>query len=1617
MVNNLNDSSYKEFITQLEMAIGRRFEKELADDITAFTRNYLASVHLAELLVKPIDDIYGDVVSTWQFVQQFNRIAAKVRIYNPNVETDGWQNPHTVMEILVADTPFVVDSVRLALNSHHITIHSIINQVFVVERNAQYKLEKQSLLDSNQSQKSQHEALLHIEIDRESNAKKRSALEDEIVSILAELDVLVSDFPTILEKVDTVKDELKMLKPPALKKQAGPVVELLNWLVDSNFTFLGYREYSIENDAKAFKYLPQFDSDLGVLRTNSSVDFVDDDRTHEILKNNLLVFAKSSTRSRIYRPAYPELVIINKYDEKGRVIGDHRFLGLFTSRVFNEDPLTIPVVKDKVGEIVSNTAFDSNSHDAKQLQRIISVYPRGELFQITAKELYDISIGILHIRERPKVKLFVRTDVFGRFVTCIIYAPRENYSTEMRKKFQSILCHVFEALDINFNTNFSESILVRVCIVLKVSPEKPIKFDLDDVHRRLVKVCRSWDDEFHHALNDTLGEEKGALAAASYSNGLSNSYKEDFLPRIAVSDVLHIDKVGEVHPLELSFYHAVEDPEGTFRFKLFHLGHLIPLSDVIPVLENLGLRILGERPYEVKRKHKEIVWIHDFSVCYSESMNISLGQVKESFQSAFVQIWGGAVESDGFNRLVLGAKLIWQEITILRAYAKYLKQVGFPFSQLYMEEALVRNPLITSQLVHLFKTRFDPLEQSEGDSVQEAKVVNTLQLELDKVENLDEDRILRRIMDVMMGTIRTNYFQWCDAPGASPCLVLKFNPSLIPDLPLPLPMYEIFVYSARVEGVHLRAGKVARGGLRWSDRMEDFRTEVLGLVKAQQVKNSVIVPVGAKGGFVCKKLPLNAGRTKIMEEVVSCYRLFISSLLDVTDNLKQGLIIPPEKVVRKDTDDPYLVVAADKGTATFSDIANQIAEEYGFWMGDAFASGGSVGYDHKKMGITARGAWVSVQRHFREVGINVQKQAFTVVGIGDMSGDVFGNGMLLSKKIKLIAAFNHLDIFIDPSPVPEKSFSERQRLFELPNSTWQDYNAELISKGGGVFSRRAKSISITPEMAKAFSISEKKLTPNDLISTLLKASVDLIWNGGVGTYIKSSAEQHTDVGDKSNDSLRINGDEVHCKVFAEGGNLGVTQLARIEMAIQGVSINADFIDNAAGVDCSDHEVNIKILLNEIVSRSDLTQKHRNELLAEMTSEVSRLVLDNNYRQVLAISIAESQSAKRLDELKRYINYLEDIGKLNRSLEFLPSNDEINERKKSGLGLVRPELSVLLSYSKGLLKEQLVDTNLLDDARVVAQIELAFPKVITTKFKHSVYDHYLKKEIVATQLANAIVNDMGLTFIMRMHDASGAEPEDIAKAYLISRGIYELDELWQEIEGLDYKVSNEVQINMMNEISRVVRRSTRWFLRNRRTEMDVESMLSHFKPKILAIRSELPNLLNGELKASYDGKVKELIEGGVPEKLASKVACTTSMLSFLGVVEASTLTDRPLTDVATLYFMIGDELGLHWFGEQINALHINNHWQALAREAYRDDLDWQQRALTIAVLQTEAPSDITLEERLVQWRKCYQALLNRWDSMITEIKLGNTQEFSMYAVALRELLDLAQSSSHACPISD
>jgi len=813
-----------------------------------------------------------------------------------------------------------------------------------------------------------------------------------------------------------------------------------------------------------------------------------------------------------------------------------------------------------------------------------------------------------------------------------------------------------------------------------------------------------------------------------------------------------------------------------------------------------------------------------------------------------------------------------------------------------------------------------------------------------------------------------------------------------------------------VEGVHLRGGKVARGGLRWSDRFEDYRTEILGLVKAQQVKNAVIVPVGAKGGFVAKRLPDISNREAFQAEGIEAYKTFIRGLLDITDNLVDAGIKPPESVIRHDEDDHYLVVAADKGTATFSDIANGLAAEYGFWMGDAFASGGSNGYDHKKMGITARGAWVSVERHFREMGINPALDEFTAIGIGDMAGDVFGNGLLSSEKTRLVAAFNHMHIFIDPSPDPAKSYNERKRMFDLPRSSWTDYDTKLISKGGGVFNRSSKSIPVSPEMKKLLGIKSDRVPPNMLISHILRSQVDLLWFGGIGTYVKAKSESHGDVGDKANDALRVDGSDLRCRIVGEGGNLGMTQLGRIDFALRGGRLNTDFIDNSGGVDCSDHEVNMKILLNQAVAMGDLTEKQRNQMLGEMTDDVARLVLKNSYRQVQAISIASVGAANRLEEYRRLMNSLEGEGKLNRSLEFLPDDETLSERKLDKKGLTRPELSVLISYVKGDLKQTLINSKLPDEPLLASEMYKVFPQDLTRKFSKELGDHQLRREIISTQIANDMVNHMGITFVERLRQSTGADAASVALAWIIARDVFRLDTWWDKIEYLDYFIPAKVQIELMNDLMRLIRRAVRWLLRNRRAELSIQTHMERFADNVWMITSNLPEYLGAQAREEWKRRHDELVDSGLPEELASVVSGTNYLYSSLGIIEAHEATGMPLKTVANLYYDLGDKLELNWFANAIASLTPASHWQALARESFREDLDWQQRALTTGVLRIAGkPGDVGV--CVDGWMQRHAAMIQRWKTMLAELKSVREPEYAMFSVALRELLDLAQTTMH------
>jgi len=1625
------------FFTELNEVLISRFPSEKASDITRFAEIYYGSSPLKELLSERNDDLYEATVSVWEFLQKFDPKKPKIRVYNPEFDQHGWQSSHTVVEVLCLDTPFLVDSVRMELNSNGVVVHSLCNSVLQVSRDESGLLTevKGRTVNGVESKGVQIEALLHIEVVRESNQKTLENLERQILDVVTELKLVVDDFPKMLKVAANIATDLKRGKLSNAKglngnkdneenkgdnEEINEVFEFINWMTESHFTFLGGREYSLEQVEGEACLTPMVDSELGVLRFKKDVDVLDEvmqppraSSDDEVSDQQILVFAKSATKARIHRPAYPDIVVVRKYNDKGVYIGEYRFIGLYTSKVYSSDADSIPVIRRKVKEVVKQSGFGLSGHDGKFLQQIIQTLPRDELFQITQAELLDTVVGILHMQERPILRLFMRQDTFGRFATALIYSPKETYSTALREKFQDVLQSNLPVLDLEYSTLFSESILARAQITLRLDTRESVRYNVIDIERSLIHVARDWNDNLLDTLVEVRGEENGLAYAAQFKDSFPASYREDMVARTAVSDIKQMLELTANKNLGMKFYRSLGDDAKQFRFKLFRGNDALPLSEVLPILEQLGLDVLSARPYEIALKDGRQFYINDFSVHYADSAGIKVDDVKDIFQDAFANVWHGYAENDSFNRLVLGVGLEWRTVAMLRGYAKYLKQVGFAFSQHYIEAVLAKNKHVVRELCELFSLRFDP-DLYIGDDSKELELLEKINSQLEEVENLDEDRILRRYLHVMLGTVRTNYFQRDKNGCHKPYISYKFTPDKIPDLPKPLPMYEVFVYSPRIEGVHLRGGKVARGGLRWSDRFEDYRTEVLGLVKAQQVKNAVIVPVGAKGGFVCKHLPKNGSREQVMNEVVSCYKTFIRGLLDITDNICSDgkghtKVVPPKNVLRKDDDDPYLVVAADKGTATFSDIANELSNEYGFWLGDAFASGGSVGYDHKKMGITARGAWVSVLRHFRELGLDTQSSEFTVVGIGDMGGDVFGNGMLSSEHIRLVAAFNHMHIFIDPNPNAKDTFKERKRLFELPRSSWADFDNKLLSTGGGIFLKSAKAIRISPEMQTRFDIAESTMTPAELISAILKAPVDLIWNGGIGTYVKGSQELNSSVGDKANDSVRVNGSQLRAQVIGEGGNLGFTQLGRVEYSLNGGLSNTDFIDNAGGVDCSDHEVNIKILLNDVVSKGDMTVKQRNEMLVDMTDDVAQLVLKNNYRQVQAISLAQAESAHRIVEYRRLIQYFESEGKLDRELEFIPTDEIIADREANGIGLSRPELCVLVSYCKANLKEELIASTVPDETYMCEAITSAFPAAIENKFADQLDRHKLRREIIATQVANKLINLMGPTFIQRMIDATGASSPDIAKAFFIAKDVFGMEQLWEAIEKLDFHVGAQDQMDMMLGLMRLVRRGTRWFLRNRRCELDVSTVTERFSPGVHQVSNELPSLLVGARLKQWEKNRAYYMAQGFPAELADVAAGANSMLPVLGIVEAAEIANRPVKEVAQYYFSLGDRLELFWFAQEIDNLPVDNHWQALAREAFRDDLDWQQRSLTVSVLQLGL-DDMDVGEQVDHWCKEFEFMVHRWKSMIFELRSAQHQEFSMYSVALRELMDLAQLAS-------
>ncbi|WP_313088977.1 NAD-glutamate dehydrogenase [Pseudomonas sp.] len=1608
-------ASKADFQQQLKVALAQHVDEKLLPQVGLFAEQFFGIVALPELTQRRMTDLVGSTLASWRLLERFDPSRPEVQVFNPDYEKHGWQSTHSVVEVLHPDMPFLVDSVRMELTRRGYAIHTLQNSVLQVRRDADGSL-IELLPKGSTADDSDAESLIFVEIDRCASSAALHELEHSLHGVLADVRVTVSDFPSMKAKAEEHHARLGGLRAEVANGQLDEIMDFMRWLADDHFTFLGYEEFTVVEQGEGGRIIYDESSLLGLSRTlrtglEEGDQLIMPPALAYLREPLLLSFAKAATPSRVHRPAYPDFVSIREFDDQGRVVKECRFLGLFTSSVYTQSVRRIPFIRSKVAQVVERSQFDDSAHLAKELIQVLEVLPRDELFQMTLDQLFDTAIAIVQIQERNKLRLFLRIDPYGRFCYCLAYVPRDSYSTETRLRIQQVLVDRLEASDCEFSTYFSESVLIRVQFLLRLDPNKRVQFDPAQLEREVVQACRTWQDDYSSVVVERFGEAQGTGILADFPKGFPAGYRERFAPHSAAVDMQHVLSLTDERPLVMSFYQPITAEENRLHCKLYHLNAPLPLSDMLPILENLGLRVLGEFPFHLKRKDGREYWIHDFAFTYAEGLEIDLMEINEPLQDAFIAIHNGQAENDAFNRLVLTAGLTWREVALLRAYGRYLKQIRMGFDLGYIASALLNHTAIARELVRLFKMRFYLARKLGEDDLadKQARLEQAIITALDDVAVLNEDRILRRYLALIKATLRTNFYQ-TDANGRPKSYFsFKLDPRSIPEMPRPAPKFEIFVYSPRVEGVHLRGGKVARGGLRWSDREEDYRTEVLGLVKAQQVKNAIIVPGGAKGGFVPRRLPTSGSRDEVLAEGIACYRIFISGLLDITDNLKDGQVVPPTNVLRYDEDDPYLVVAADKGTATFSDIANGIAAEYDFWLGDAFASGGSAGYDHKKMGITAKGAWVSVQRHFRERGIDVQRDPISVIGIGDMAGDVFGNGLLMSETLQLVAAFNHLHIFIDPNPDAARSFVERKRLFDLPRSAWTDYDASLISTGGGVFPRSAKRIAITPEMKARFDIEADFLTPAELIHALLKAPVDLLWNGGIGTYVKSTVESHADVGDKANDILRVNGNELRAKVIGEGGNLGITQLGRVEYCLHGGAANTDFIDNAGGVNCSDHEVNIKILLNEIVSAGDMTGKQRDQLLFDMTDAVADLVLHDNYKQTQALSQAEHRAREGSGEYKRLISSLESVGLLDRALEFLPSDEALAERANLGKGLTRAELSVLISYSKIELKEALLQSRVPDDAYLAREMESAFPQLLAERYRDAMLQHRLRREIVSTQIANDLINNMGITFVQRLREATGLSAANVAGAYVIVRDIFHLPHWFRQIEALDYKIPAELQLNLMEELMRLGRRATRWFLRNRRNELDAARDVGHFGPRVAALGLKLDALLQGGTRELWQARYERYTEAGVPELLARMVAGTNHLYTLLPILEAADETGQPPATVAAAYFAVGGALELPWYLQQLTGLAVDNNWQGLAREGFRDDLDSQQRAITVSVLQmSDAPDDLDARVQLWLEQRTYQ--VDRWRRMLAELRGASSVDYAMYAVAGRELQDLALESA-------
>jgi glutamate dehydrogenase len=1641
-----------ETIARLETQARQRMAASQAEAVADFIGCFYANVAPEDLLSRPETELYALALSLWQFAQERKVGEAKIRVFTPNIADHGWHAGHSVVEIVNDDMPFLVDSLTVALDERGIGIHLLIHPVLSVLRDKRGQIIPQPAHDlagegtALQEYALQRESFISVEIDERSHPQALAALTRAIAEILEDVRACVTDWPQMRDKMQVLAMDVGSAPLAELAEDALEAQAFLLWLLDNHFTFMGYRDIRYEIDTNTITPTVVEKSGLGILRDDKRSIFAQDRiqaaqqakvRAY-LLAPRLIDITKANIRATVHRSVHMDVIAIKQISPQGQTTGERVFVGLFTSASYSQSPHTIPFLRRKVAYVLAQAGFDPRGHAGKALAHILDSYPRDELFQISPEDLSDIALRILRLQDRKRIALFVRQDSYGRFVSCLVYIPRDRLDTELRQRFGRVLATAYEGEVSAYYLALEEGVLARVHYIIKTKPGFPIEVDVKALEATLRDAARRWEDRLQGALIESLGEERGLMLAHDYARAFPTSYGEQFSAHNAVYDISQLEQARQHRRLMVSLYRPLEANSQNIHLKLYHPGGPIALTRVLPILENMGLHVVAEVPYEIKiaqpisppapsnLPEENRLWLHDFHM--HSPFPIILSDIKTAFEVAFYQIWIGEMENDGFNRLILRAGLDGRAVMVLRAYGKYLRQIQFPYGQESLEHTLGNHPHIANLLFSLFSLRLAPTlfpsiaqalpplppqpaqDTPSQDLVssdiktrqnQEATLEAQLEAALDAVANLEEDLILRRFWNVIKASLRCNFWQKDQAGLPKSYLAIKFASQDIDALPQPRPLYEIFVYSPRVEAIHLRGGKVSRGGIRWSDRREDFRTEILGLMKAQMVKNAVIVPLGSKGGFVVKRPPPQANRDTLQAEAIACYEIFIAGLLDLTDTLQAKDCIAPPDLLRRDLDDPYLVVAADKGTASFSDNANTISKRYGFWLGDAFASGGSAGYDHKKMAITARGAWEAVKRHFREIGIDCQRQPIQVVGVGDMSGDVFGNGMLQSPSIKLIAAFDHRHIFIDPDPDPTRSYEERLRIFQLTRSSWADYAPNLLSPGGGIYPRSLKQITLSPAAMAALGSQQSHFSPAELIQTILKAPIDLLWFGGIGTYVKAPQESHVLVGDKANDGVRVDAHHVRAKVIGEGANLAMTPKARILYAQLGGRLNSDAIDNSAGVDCSDHEVNIKILLGAVMEAGEMTEIQRNRLLADMTDEVARLVLTDNYLQTQALTVEQARGRDMLPNHARLMDQLARMGLLNITLEALPDGEEITRREQAGESLTRPELALLLAYSKIHLYDQLLASQLPDEPHMVEDLCRYFPTPLRQSQRPHIEKHRLRREIIATAITNSMVNRVGPCFVTMISEKTAQSADNVARAYIAARDALELRSVWRAVEALDLQIAAELQTQMLSLTQQALERAVPWLLAHNSGTLNIAELVNNFRPPLQQLAGSLSELLDRQSAQQRLAAMTPLIAGGVPDDLAQRIATLPILAAGLDIVRLAHHHRCDELEIARLYFAIADATSLPWLRLAVQEAHrqSQNSWQRQALLAVEDDL-YALQAELCAHLLTKAPQGGSADVK--SWLASLPGRHERYQRLIQELRNAEHLDLAMLTIACRQL---------------